>query len=81
MKSLGKFCDQDDIRSIFEKAWETSPCLLLLLEDINSLVSDNVKAFFLNEIDVLEGNDGILMIESTNYRVLAWNALIKDCNC
>ena len=66
IKSLGKSCDQDDIRSIFEKARETAPCLLVF-EDIDSLVSDDVKSFFLNEVDALEGNDGIMMIGSTNY--------------
>ena len=68
VKSLGKSCDHDDIRSIFEKARETGPCLLVL-EDIDSLVSDDVKSFFLNEVDGLEGNDGILMVGSTNYCV------------
>ncbi|KAL8717823.1 MAG: hypothetical protein Q9225_004978 [Loekoesia sp. 1 TL-2023] len=66
VKSLGKNCDQDDIRSIFEKARETTPCLLVL-EDIDSLVSESVRSFFLNEVDGLEGNDGIMMIGSTNY--------------
>ena len=70
VKSLGKSCNQDDIRSIFEKARETAPCLLVF-EDIDSLVSDDVKSFFLNEVDGLEGNDGIMMIGSTNYRMFA----------
>lgn len=68
VKSLGKSCDQDDIRSIFEKARETGPCLLVF-EDIDSLVSDDIRSFFLNEVDGLEGNDGIMMIGSTNYCV------------
>ncbi|KAL8977423.1 MAG: hypothetical protein Q9205_006772 [Flavoplaca limonia] len=66
VKSLGQHADQDDIRTIFDKARETAPCLLVL-EDIDSLVSDKVKSFFLNEIDGLEGNDGVMMIGSTNY--------------
>ncbi|KAL9626187.1 MAG: hypothetical protein Q9204_007510, partial [Flavoplaca sp. TL-2023a] len=66
VKSLGQDADQDDIRTIFDKARETAPCLLVL-EDIDSLVSDKVKSFFLNEIDGLEGNDGVMMIGSTNY--------------
>lgn len=70
VKSMGKSCDQDDIRAIFEKAREAAPCLLVF-EDIDSLVSDHVKSFFLNEVDGLEGNDGIMMIGSTNYRMLA----------
>ena len=66
VKSLGKSCNQDDIRSIFKKARETSPCLLVF-EDIDSLISNNVKSFFFNEIDSLKGNDSIMMIGSTNY--------------
>lgn len=69
VKSLGKSSSHDDIRSIFEKARETAPCLMVL-EDLDSLVSDNVKSFFLNEMDGLEGNDGIMIIGSTNYRRL-----------
>ncbi|KAL8852458.1 MAG: hypothetical protein Q9221_002688 [Calogaya cf. arnoldii] len=66
VKSIGRGVDQDDIRCIFNKARETAPCLLVL-EDIDSLVSDNVKSFFLNEVDGLEGNDGVMIIGSTNY--------------
>ncbi|KAL8911014.1 MAG: hypothetical protein Q9171_003750 [Xanthocarpia ochracea] len=66
VKSLGKSSDQDDIRDIFQKARETAPCLIVF-EDIDSLVTDTVRSFFLNEVDGLEGNDGIMMIGSTNY--------------
>ncbi|KAI4289553.1 MAG: hypothetical protein L6R35_001184 [Caloplaca aegaea] len=66
VKSLGRAGDHDDIREIFDKARETAPCLVVF-EDIDSLVSDKVKSFFLNEVDGLEGNDGIMMIGSTNY--------------
>lgn len=67
VKSTGRDADSDDIRNIFKKARENAPCLLVL-EDIDSLVKDNLKSFFLNEIDGLEGNDGIMIIGSTNYR-------------
>ena len=66
VKSLGSSCDEDDIRNLFKKARETAPCLLVF-EDIDSLVSDNVKSFFLNEVDGLEENDGLMMVGSTNY--------------
>ncbi|KAL9035316.1 MAG: hypothetical protein Q9180_004927 [Flavoplaca navasiana] len=54
------------IRRIFTKARETAPCLLVF-EDLDSLITDKVKSFFLNEVDGLESNDGIMMIGSTNY--------------
>ena len=54
------------IREIFEKAREMTPCLLVF-EDLDSLITDEVRSFFLNEVDGLESNDGIMMIGSTNY--------------
>lgn len=54
------------IRQIFLKARQMAPCLLIF-EDIDSLVSPNVRSYFLNEVDGLESNHGILMIGSTNH--------------
>lgn len=68
VKSLGSECRHRDIKSIFEKARETAPCLLVF-EDLDSLVTENVRSFFLNEVDGLEQNDGILIVGSTNYRM------------
>lgn len=54
------------IRAIFQKARQQAPCLLIF-EDIDSLVNPDVRSYFLNEVDGLESNDGILMIASTNH--------------
>lgn len=43
-----------------------APCLLVL-EDLDSIVSDAVRSYFLNEVDGLRNNDGILMVGSTNH--------------
>lgn len=67
VKSLGSSSDHYDIRSIFEKARDAAPCLLVF-EDLDSLVTESVRSYFLNEVDGLEQNDGILMVGSTNYR-------------
>ena len=56
------------VREIFVKARQMAPCLLVF-EDLDSLITDKVKSFFLNEVDGLESNDGIMMIGSTNYRM------------
>ena len=61
------FGPQYSVRQIFMKARQTAPCLLLF-EDVDSLVTDEVRSYFLNEMDGLENNDGILMIGSTNNR-------------
>jgi transitional endoplasmic reticulum ATPase len=54
------------IRQIFLKARQMAPCLLIF-EDIDSLVNPMVRSYFLNEVDGLESNHGILMIGSTNH--------------
>jgi transitional endoplasmic reticulum ATPase len=54
------------IRQIFLEARRMAPCLLIF-EDIDSLVLPNVRSYFLNEVDGLESNHGILMIGSTNH--------------
>lgn len=59
------FPPEMSVRQIFTKARQTAPCLLLF-EDVDSLVTDEVRSYFLNEVDGLENNDGILMIASTN---------------
>jgi transitional endoplasmic reticulum ATPase len=54
------------IRNIFAKAREAAPCYLIF-EDLDSIVEDRVRSYFLNEVDGLRSNDGILMIGSTNH--------------
>jgi ATPase family associated with various cellular activities (AAA) len=51
---------------IFRKARQEAPCYLVF-EDLDSIVSDTVRSFFLNEVDGLSNNDGILMVGSTNH--------------
>ncbi|KAL8716867.1 MAG: hypothetical protein Q9225_005839 [Loekoesia sp. 1 TL-2023] len=54
------------IASIFNQARKQAPCLLVF-EDLDSIITDNVRSYFLNEVDGLESNDGILMVGSTNH--------------
>ena len=54
------------IRQIFQKARREAPCLLIL-EDLDTLVGENTRSYFLNEVDGLQSNDGILMIGTTNH--------------
>lgn len=58
--------DETGIKMIFEKARAMAPCLLIL-EDIDSLITKDNRSFFLNEVDGLEENDGILVIATTNH--------------
>lgn len=68
VKSLDNKCNmpQYSVSSIFQKARKMAPCLLVF-EDLDSLIVDKVRSYFLNEVDGLESNDGILMIGSTNH--------------
>ncbi|KAM0799150.1 P-loop containing nucleoside triphosphate hydrolase protein [Usnea florida] len=54
------------IRQVFKKARKMAPCLLIF-EDLDSIITESTRSFFLNEVDGLEGNDGIMIIGSTNY--------------
>lgn len=54
------------LSAIFEKARAEAPCYLVF-EDLDSLVTDDLRSYFLNEIDGLQENDGILMVGSTNH--------------
>lgn len=54
------------ISLIFGKARQMAPCFLVF-EDLDSIVSDAVRSYFLNEVDGLQNNDGIMMVGSTNH--------------
>jgi hypothetical protein len=58
--------DHHHIRSVFAKAREAAPCLLVL-EDLDSLITDHNRSFFLNELDGFASNEGIVTIASTNH--------------
>lgn len=54
------------LKLIFSKARQEAPCYLVF-EDLDSIVNDRVRSYFLNEVDGLKSNDGILMVGSTNH--------------
>jgi SpoVK/Ycf46/Vps4 family AAA+-type ATPase len=67
VRSLSSFAGPEySLRMIFLKARETAPCYLVF-EDLDSIVNDSVRSYFLNEVDGLKSNDGILMVGSTNH--------------
>ena len=55
-----------DIRSVFAQARRLSPCMLVL-EDIETIVTSQTRSYFFNEMDGLENNDGIFVVGSTNF--------------
>lgn len=54
------------IRAIFAHARSMAPCVLVF-EDLDSMVTPKCRSYFLNEVDGLEANDGILLVGSTNH--------------
>ncbi|KAJ8100267.1 P-loop containing nucleoside triphosphate hydrolase protein [Lipomyces tetrasporus] len=57
---------EQGIRAIFTRARQSAPCILVL-EDLDSLVEPTTRSFFLNELDGLESNHGILTVATTNH--------------
>ena len=67
VRSLAGFGGPEtSLNSIFSMARRTAPCYLVF-EDLDSIVSDNVRSYFLNQVDGLNQNDGIFMVGSTNH--------------
>ncbi|KAF1842241.1 P-loop containing nucleoside triphosphate hydrolase protein [Cucurbitaria berberidis CBS 394.84] len=67
VRTLSSFAGPEfAIKQIFAKARQEAPCYLVF-EDLDSIVSDSVRSYFLNEVDGLRSNDGILMVGSTNH--------------
>lgn len=54
------------LRNVFTMARSMTPCMLIL-EDIDTIVTKSTRSYFFNEVDGLENNDGILMIATTNH--------------
>lgn len=54
------------IKSVFERARSSAPCLLVL-EDLDSLITAENRSFFLNELDGFAENRGIITLASTNH--------------
>jgi transitional endoplasmic reticulum ATPase len=58
--------EEGGIADVFEKARQMSPCVVVF-EDLDSLINDGNRSFFLNQLDGIEGNDGLLIIATTNH--------------
>ncbi|KAK3067459.1 hypothetical protein LTR53_015671 [Teratosphaeriaceae sp. CCFEE 6253] len=54
------------IRNVFTQARALAPCMLIL-EDIETIVTPQTRSYFFNEMDGLENNDGMLVVASTNF--------------
>ncbi|KDQ52546.1 hypothetical protein JAAARDRAFT_40149 [Jaapia argillacea MUCL 33604] len=64
------------VKTVFDHARKHSPCILIL-EDLDSMVSSKIRSFFLNELDGLARNEGILTIATTNHPERIDDAIIN----
>jgi len=58
--------DHASIREVFDRARKTVPCVLIF-EDLDSLLDDGNRSFFLNELDGFAANTGIVTLATTNH--------------
>lgn len=58
--------DHDRIRSVFARARKTTPSIVVL-EDLDSLIDKENRAFFLNELDGFASNIGVVVLATTNH--------------
>ncbi|KAL5527373.1 hypothetical protein ACEPAG_6164 [Sanghuangporus baumii] len=58
--------EEGSMDEVFAKARILAPCVLIL-EDLDSLINDRNRSFFLNQLDGIRGNDGLLLIATTNH--------------
>lgn len=55
-----------NIQAVFKQARDLAPCMLIL-EDIETIVTPQTRSYFFNEMDGIEDNSGIFVVGSTNY--------------
>jgi ATPase family associated with various cellular activities (AAA) len=58
--------EQENMRLVFERARMTTPCLVVF-EDLDSMIDDKNRSFFLNELDGFETNTGVVVLATTNH--------------
>jgi len=54
------------LQRIFQRARELRPCILIF-EDLDSLINQENRSFFLNQLDGFERNHGLMVIATTNH--------------
>jgi DNA replication protein DnaC len=58
--------EEENMSEVFKRARMTAPCVLVL-EDLDSMIDKNNRAFFLNELDGFNSNTGVVVLATTNH--------------
>jgi AAA+ superfamily predicted ATPase len=57
--------EQENMAEVFERA-RMAPCIVVL-EDLDSLIDNKNRSFFLNELDGFQSNNGVAVLATTNH--------------
>ena len=74
INQLGKPCiyvrdfqeDEESMAEVFKRARMVAPCFVVL-EDLDSMINDETRSFFLNELDGFRSNTGVVVLATTNH--------------
>jgi len=58
--------EQENMAEVFGRARMTAPCIVVL-EDLDAMINDQNRAFFLNELDGFHMNKGLMVLATTNH--------------
>ena len=58
--------DQENLALVFARARMATPCLVVL-EDLDSMIDEKSRSFFLSELDGFEANTGVVILATTNH--------------
>jgi AAA+ superfamily predicted ATPase len=58
--------DEANLKRVFERARQLRPCVLVL-EDLDALINEENRSFFLNQLDGFEKNVGLIVLATTNH--------------
>ena len=58
--------EQENMAEVFKRARMTVPCIVVL-EDLDSMIDNKNRAFFLNELDGFQSNTGVVVLATTNH--------------
>lgn len=58
--------EQESMSEVFKRARVLSPCVLVL-EDLDSMIDNENRSFFLNELDGFQSNTGVVVLATTNH--------------
>jgi len=58
--------EEENMSEVFQRARMSTPCVLVL-EDLDSMINNENRAFFLNELDGFHPNTGLVVLATTNH--------------